>query len=236
MPRDYGVSSRVTGFLKETGYCGTLATLQRRIVSHADALRPRILNAGAGTSTWLEDALSEAGISCCVDRLDVIDASVTHALVDQTFLTSLEDMTPVQGERYDFVVATYVLEHIPNLSQAAAEVGRIMKPSGVLVAAVPNVLAPEFLVARLTPHSVHTYFQPKATRTYYAYSSLRSLVNRFAAAGVMLAESHFAPVVYSYCRRLPRPLHLPAAAYDNAVARIGMRTLMGDALLTFIRG
>ena len=235
MSRNYGISSNVTGLLAQTGYRGTWATLLRRIDSHPAKQNPRILNAGAGTNTWLEDALSERRVSCRVDRLDVVDAGVAHPLVDQTFLTPLENMLPVRSAMYDFVVATYVLEHVPDLSRAAAEVRRVLKPSGVFVAALPNVLAPEFLVARLTPHSVHTCFQPGATPTHYAYWSLKSLVREFAEAGVGLAESHFAPVVFAYCQRLPRPFHVPAAAYDNAVAHFGLQALMGDALLTFIR-
>lgn len=235
MSRNNRISSTVTGLLAQSGYYGTLATLLRQIDCRRERDDVRILNAGAGKNTWLEDALRERGVSCRVDRLDVIDAEVTHPLVDQTFRASIENMFPVQSETYDFLVATYVLEHVPDLSRSVTEMGRVLKPSGALIAALPNVLAPEFLVARLTPHAFHLYFQPQATPTHYAYWSLKSLVAEFAAAGVILTESHFAPIVSLYCQRLPRPFHVLGAAYDNVVARFGLQTLMGDALLTLVR-
>lgn len=46
---------------------------------------------------------------------------------------------PFADASYDFVFASHVLEHIPNDSQAIAEIARILKPNGIAVLPVPLV-------------------------------------------------------------------------------------------------
>jgi len=47
---------------------------------------------------------------------------------------------PFEDSTFDTVVATEVLEHLPDLDTAMKEITRVLKPGGIVVASVPNMV------------------------------------------------------------------------------------------------
>ena len=68
--------------------------------------------------------------------------SADFCQVDKPYFNSLTyvcslDAIPVEDERYDTVVMTQVLEHIPNPRKVLAEITRVLKPGGKLWISAP---------------------------------------------------------------------------------------------------
>lgn len=106
----------------------------------------RILDAGCGQGPYRPVAESVA------DSYESLD--VERKLDDQTFVGDIQSMPEVESERYDTVICSEVLEHVPRPSDALSEVQRILKPGGILILTVP-------FLARLhdEPHDFYRYTQ-----------------------------------------------------------------------------
>lgn len=145
-------------------------TLTALVAGHAFA--GRVLNAGCGEGAycpWLE---SRPGVT----RIDNIDLDIPagyaalhpdprHHLQSGS-LTAL----PYADASFDAALCTEVLEHIPDHEAAVAELARVMKPGGTLIASVPLLPAP---------------FDPSHVREGYTVDSFRALL---AGAGFVVEE------------------------------------------------
>lgn len=196
----------------------------------------RILNVGAGSNCWLEDELRQSPGRFQVDRTDVLDPTVQSTVTGNCWRVPVEAMRCVPSCEYDAVVMNYVLEHVRSPRAAASELWRVLKPGGHLYATIPNPLAPEFLIARATPHSLHRVFQPNASPTHYAFSSVGALVRLFEAAGFKLEAEHRAPHVGVYLARVGPVLAPMGNCYDAAVTALGISFVMGDVFLALRKG
>lgn len=97
----------------------------------------RILDAGCGTGAMLDvykqwpDAIA-AGVDLSPHALGFTHSRGHHRLVGAD-LTCL----PFKTGTFDVVSALDVIEHVPNDSGAIAEICRVLRPGGILVASVP---------------------------------------------------------------------------------------------------
>ena len=108
------------------------------------ALSGVVLNAGCGEGgycAWIE---SQPGVT----RIDNIDVSVTPDFSTwhpdprhHVQVGSLTDL-PYADASFNAAVCTEVIEHIPDDRRAVAELARVMKPGGLLIASVPLRPAP----------------------------------------------------------------------------------------------
>lgn len=53
-----------------------------------------------------------------------------------------EDLAPFEDDSFDVVVAKHVVEHLPAPDQAIQEIGRVLRPGGLLVLGTPNTDSP----------------------------------------------------------------------------------------------
>jgi SAM-dependent methyltransferase len=58
---------------------------------------------------------------------------------DVTFVGDVQNMSMLIDNTYDSAVCFDVLEHVPNPMQAISEIGRILKPQGILILSVPHL-------------------------------------------------------------------------------------------------
>jgi len=56
----------------------------------------------------------------------------------RNFVLGDVERLPFAGSLFDFVVLNYVLEHLSDAERAVAEASRVMKPGGLVYAALPN--------------------------------------------------------------------------------------------------
>jgi SAM-dependent methyltransferase len=90
-----------------------------------------LLNVGAGTES---DAF-EHGKMFAVDEYHTQE--IEDSEVDATYKCDGEDMSVVPSDRYDWVISSSVLEHVPDPWAAAREQMRITKPGGYILTRVP---------------------------------------------------------------------------------------------------
>jgi SAM-dependent methyltransferase len=195
---------------------------------------PRIvLNVGGGLSTSIEDQLLEADMIFESDRVDICTCEVEHSSVRHCWKCSVEQMEQANSGTYTAVFANYVLEHVPNINKAAAEIFRVLEPGGMFVASIPNVSAPEFQISKKTPLWFHRLFRKeKAWETCYSYRNVKDLTNRFSKQGFELIDTQYYPAVGNYLDKFFGIRYL-GRLYDAFVRMLGITTLLGDVCIVF---
>jgi SAM-dependent methyltransferase len=186
------------------------------------AMAGRILNAGCGEGgycSWIE---SLPGVTR-IDDVDIaISAEFSTSHPDPRHHLQIGSLTslPYADASFDAALCTEVLEHIPDDAKAAAELARVLKPGGVLIASVPLLPAP---------------FDPNHVRQGYTLESFRALLtgagfvveaHRTCCHAAMRAVMRYwrAPLVRVGSNRTP---YIPSAvmslvAHADRVLRIGM--------------
>ena len=130
------------------GYHALLDDLEVDIVQRYGAGRD-VLECGAGTGLLLQRMAKFARSAKGIDlspgmlekararSLDVREASVTDI--------------PFPGESFDVTCAFKVLAHVPEIGRALAEMGRVTRPGGVVIAEFYNPMSLRGLVKRFGP-------------------------------------------------------------------------------------
>jgi SAM-dependent methyltransferase len=67
------------------------------------------------------------------------------------------------AQTFDAIVCWNVLEHLPHPEKALEKFSSSIKPGGIIILAVPNVLSVKGLITKFTPHSFHVWYY----RHYY---------------------------------------------------------------------
>ena len=191
----------------------------------------RILNIGAGTSTVIEEQLTQAGAKFICDRLDVIDCRAEHPAVGSCWTCPAETMAPAPSGAYAAAFANFVLEHVSDVRTAAREICRVLSPGGRFVATVPNPSAPGFVLARHSPAWFRAVFtRRKPYKTCYAYPTIPALAGLLAGGGLRTVGVKFSCCAEDYLAHLP-PLHLAGRLYDRALTCLQAVGLMGHACI-----
>lgn len=200
----------------------------------------KMINLGAAKSTVVETALlsgkkaQEANFIC--DRVDIEDCQVNEPYVDKSFISALEDLSSIQSNYYDLAFANFVLEHVVKPEKAAQAMTRILKSGGELVLSLSNPLAPEFLLAKLTPTSFHQFFRKEdhdeAYPVKYAYKNIKNFIKIMEQSGWVLIDKKYFPATYSYLYRFPIVNQL-SRLYDWILIKTRGTLLMGHVVLQF---
>lgn len=130
-----------------------LARAQALVTDALDRLgAPRVVEAGCGARSHLA---YPAG--ALVVGVDLLRAQLLRhtgpARLAQGDVTAL----PVASRCADLVVCWDVLEHLSTPDRAIAEVARVLRPGGLAVLALPNILSLKGLVTRFTPWWFHVW-------------------------------------------------------------------------------
>jgi SAM-dependent methyltransferase len=127
----------------------TEALVARRL---AATPAPRVLEAGCGARSHLAypRGARVAGVDILRSQLARHEGTRAVAQGDVTAL-------PVATASQDLVVCWDVLEHLPAPERALAEIGRVLKPGGLAVLALPNIMSLKGLITRLTPWWFHVW-------------------------------------------------------------------------------
>lgn len=93
----------------------------------------RILDIGAGTGDFLVSAKNSGWK---VDGVEVNKLARDKALIKGINLN--ENLDDLKDQKYDIITLWHVLEHLPNLEMSLKKIDSLLKPTGILVIAVPN--------------------------------------------------------------------------------------------------
>ena len=134
----------------------------------------KVLEAGCGRRSFVD-----FGELAYIVGIDIDEAAVAeNARLDEALVGDLETY-PLPAGTFDLVFCRFVLEHLQDPDRALANMRRALKPGGWLALMFPNRWSLKGMVARLTPHSLHTL----------GYRAL------FGKASVIPYETRFAPSV-----------------------------------------
>jgi len=113
------------------------------LARHLSALRRpgRLLDIGSSEGLFLEAAQARGWEACGIDlNAEVVETCRGRGLrVDMGELGAI----PHPDETFDVVNARHVLEHDIEVYRSLAEIRRVLKPGGLLLAEVPNAASPK---------------------------------------------------------------------------------------------
>ena len=88
---------------------------------------------------------------------------------------------PFSNEKFDFVIANHVLEHIPDYTKALSEFYRVLKPGGTAILQTPysKILKNNFEDENINTDELRLFFhgQEDHVRTFGEYQFLKSIEN-----------------------------------------------------------
>ncbi len=111
-----------------------------------------VVEAGCGARSHLQYPQGTRVLGIDLLRSQLVRNDTATSLV-QGDVTAL----PVASAAIDVVVCWDVLEHLPRPERAVAEVARVLRPGGLAVFALPNVVSLKGLVTRFTPWWFHVW-------------------------------------------------------------------------------
>lgn len=154
--------SSLTRWMDRTFYSGYSDNwddklLRSTILKHISS-SSEVLEFGAGRGKLAEMNLQ--GFAQRICGVDVDSAVLENPYLDDAQVIQDDGLIPYEANTFDLVFADNVMEHIPDTDAAFAEINRVLKPEGLLIAKTPNEFHYMPLVAKLTP----TWFHRKYNR------------------------------------------------------------------------
>lgn len=146
----------------------------RKIIGPASGIA---LDLGAGNGI-VSHALSKDGWSTIAvepDPSDLVGQGAVRALAASTHIkvdlrSGYGEQLPVTSNSVAVVIARQVLHHARDLDAFCAEIARVLKPGGLLVAARDHVISgPEQLDAFLAGHPLHRFYGGENAFTLVRY-------------------------------------------------------------------
>lgn len=182
----------------------------------------RVLDLGAGAGivaqmNFRDHAQHVAGVD--------LDPRVTsNPYLHEAKVGSAESV-PFVDATFDLVFADNVLEHLPDPEQAFREIARVLRPGGRFIGKTPNKWHYMPMIARLTPHGFHRFYNRLRGRagedtfpTRYRANAPGDIRRLAAAAGlevesVRLVEGRpeylrITPLTYAIGRMYERAVNL----------------------------
>jgi len=170
-----------------------VATLDLRSGEH-------VLDVGCGPGLLAQTLAQTVGPSGAVTGIDVSDSLLDHArtlsmAAPAIFLRADATALPMPDASVDVVVSTQVLEYVPDVAAALAEMWRVLRPGGrvalldtdwdSIVWHGPDPLAMEQVLALWQAHAAHVHLP-------------RTLVSQMRAAGFAVESCQVIPLFNPY--------------------------------------
>ena len=136
-----------------------LRVLSEFLAEEFAAYPPRhVLDAGCGfDSTRAGFPVPAEFNRARVVGLDISPSALDrNRLLDDRIVGDLETY-PLPRKAFDVVVCWDVLEHLPRPYEALQNLVASVRPGGLIVLGLPNVLAVKSLIAKFTPHWFHVW-------------------------------------------------------------------------------
>ena len=179
-----------------------------------------VLDIGAGAGEL--NAYNYRGRVKRVVGVDLDPRVTENPLLDKGVVGSAYEL-PFADASFDLAFCIYVLEHIDDAQRFVQEVGRVLKPGGVFLCLTPNKFHYVPMIASLTPHSFHEWYNRWRGRadedtfpTCYRLNSRRDMRRHFTAAGFDRCDMQMVEAPPNYLM-FSVPTFLAGAAYERVV-------------------
>jgi SAM-dependent methyltransferase len=150
-----------------------------------------VLDAGAGRGkAFTHDYKRRAGLVLGIDRDPGIEE---NTLLDHAVRGDLSRL-PFSDSTFHLVLAKYLLEHLDKPLEVLTEMRRVLRPGGHLVFHTPNRFHYVPIVATLTPHRFHIWFNRRRGshehpfETFYRANDRRSVTRLALETGFRIRE------------------------------------------------
>jgi len=181
-----------------------------RPVKAAERLPERVLDVGCGPGVMIEPVVSRGGrltgVDLSAEMVARARARARHLNVEDRceFVMGSAGDLPFEDASFDAVTAMGVLEYVPDDARMLREMARVLRPGGVAVVTVPNLLSPWRFLPVLAKPPCLRFLKP-------AYERARRRAVRLEACEL---------------DRFPRRLYLPWGL-DRRLAQAGLRKVDG---------
>ena len=112
---------------------------------------PTVLEGGCGSLSHFDFSGTH------ITGIDISQGQLDHnEHLDDRILGDVETH-PIPANSFDIVISCYVLEHLKRPQMAMANFKRALKPGGLMILFLPNVLSIEGMATKYTPHAFHIW-------------------------------------------------------------------------------
>ena len=173
---------------------------------------PRCLDYGAGRGNVKQmNFLDEVEFIAGVDP----EKNVLHNpyLNDAKIITLPDNSIPYEGNSFDLVFSDNVLEHVQNPEIVFQEIARVLKPGGIFICKTPNKWHYMPLIAMITPHWFHNYYNNlRGRKTIDTFPTVYKCNSRLAVKKYA-KKSGFKISKFIFIEGRPEYLRMNAFAY-----------------------
>lgn len=180
----------------------------------------RLLDLGAGAG--IVQAMNFRGLAQQVCGVDLDHRVAENPFLDEGRVSDAGEI-PYPDASFDIVIADNLMEHLDHPDQVFSEIARVLRPGGKLLFKTPNRNHYMPLIARLTPHSFHQWFNRLRGRheadtfpTLYLCNSPAQVRGIAADSGLQLENLELIEGRPEYLRMTP-PTYLVGLAYERLV-------------------
>jgi 2-polyprenyl-6-hydroxyphenyl methylase/3-demethylubiquinone-9 3-methyltransferase len=199
-----------------------LATLRKAGANEGS----RVLDIGSGGG-FLAATLADAGYDVVgIDpAMSAVRAAAQH--VPASFVLGAGETLPLTDDSFDSVVCSEVLEHVDDVDAVIAEVGRVLRPSGVFIFSLPNrTLLSRLAIIEVAQRNSITRVLPPGLHDWGRFIGSRDLTELARRHSLIVQEVHG---VSLRVRDLPAAvgamvnLRRRRISYSDAASRVRLR-------------
>lgn len=211
--------------------------LRESILQNVDP-RTKLLDLGAGAGIVKE--MNFRGIVSKVCGVDPDARVLNNPYLDEAKIGTGESI-PYEDESFDVVVADNVLEHLDNPIKVFDEVRRVLKPGGLFIAKTPNRFHYMPVIASITPHQFHRWFNKLRNRSAIDTYPTKYKANTLGDIWKLSASCGMSVVSISVIESRPEYLRFSGLSYligwiyERLVNRIGFLRQFGILIICTLR-
>ncbi|HEY3562516.1 MAG TPA: class I SAM-dependent methyltransferase [Kribbella sp.] len=187
---------------QQAEYLATFREDVRRIAEFVPS--GKVLEVGCGYGYFLQCALDAGYDAYGIDLSPTAVKWASERLPDRVFCGLLEEVPEIQGQQYDVIFGSHLIEHLTEPGAFLERAGRLLRPGGVIVLVTPNIGS---LLSRASGRRWVSYKIPEHV-SYYDPHTITELLNRagFSVRTVDSAYQYYAlPFVATRVRELLHP-------------------------------
>ncbi|AWK03619.1 methyltransferase [Flavobacterium crocinum] len=103
------------------------------LINSEQPQKGKLLDIGAGTGDFLLTAKNNGW-----ETIGVEPSERAKNIAKQKGISFVEEISSLENNSLDVITMWHVLEHVPDLEHQIQELKRLLKPTGILIVAVPN--------------------------------------------------------------------------------------------------
>jgi ubiquinone/menaquinone biosynthesis C-methylase UbiE len=170
----------------------------------------RILDVGAGAGIVAQ--MNFKGHAREVCGVDLDERVLQNPYLDDAKIGTAECI-PYDDASFDVVFSDNVLEHLEEPERVFLEVNRVLKKGGVFLIKTPNKFHYVPLVASLTPHRLHRYYNKRRGREAEDTFPTRYRANSKGALRRLAEQSNFELSELRHIEGRPEYLRISSVTY-----------------------